>query len=72
MLEKLKIELGKKQITQREVARALQLSDSTMSRIVRGEVRCTARLRRLIATYLKVPPTELFPRRTRHRAARKK
>ena len=70
MLEKLKIELARRQITQTALAKGVQRSDSQISRIVRGQVRCRARLRRLISSYLGVNEHKIFPRRrSRRRSA---
>jgi transcriptional regulator with XRE-family HTH domain len=71
MLEKLKVELLRRKISQKELARTLGLSTSHVSRLVRGEARCRARLRRRIAEYLGVPVQKIFMhRRARHRASR--
>ena len=68
MYEKLKIALYRKNITQRQLACALGVSDAHISRIIRGQSRCRARHRRVIAQFLGVREHELFP----HRRARKR
>ena len=71
MVEKLKVELLRRKITQKELARTLGLSPSHISRLVRGEARWRARLRRRIAEYLGVPEQKIFmPRRARRREKR--
>ena len=71
MLERLKLQLLRRGITQRCIANAIGISEAHLSRIVHGEVRCRARLRRRIAEYLGVPVQKIFmPRRARLRASR--
>lgn len=61
MLEQLKLHLLRRGITQRYIANAIGISEAHLSRIVHGEVRCRARLRRRIAEVLQVRANEVFP-----------
>lgn len=67
MLANLKIELMRRKITQTVLARAVGISNTHMSRIIRGDARCRARLRRAIAQRLGVRETQIFPRRGVHK-----
>lgn len=63
MLERLKLHLLRRGLTQRGIAKAIGISEAHLSRIVHGEVRCRARLRRRIAEVLQVRVNEVFPPR---------
>ena len=65
MLLKLKIELLRRGVSQRELARIMGTTPSRISRIIRGRVRLSRQDRRLIAEVLGSPANELFPRRRR-------
>jgi len=72
MLESLKLTLFRKRMTQAELARRVGVSDTHISRLILGQARCRAALRRRIAEILGVPEGVLFPgrRRIRRRATR--
>jgi len=62
----LKVELLRRRMTQRQLARLLAaegeaISESQISRFIRGDVWCPARLRKLIAGCLGSPTESLFP-----------
>ena len=68
MLVRLKVELMRRRISQRELARAIDISDTHLSRLILGQSRCRARLRRKICSFLGVSEREVFPaRRARKR-----
>lgn len=71
MLLKLKIELLRRGVSQRELARIMGTTPSRISRIIRGRLRLSSRDRRRIAEVLGSPASELFPRRRRRRRSRK-
>jgi transcriptional regulator with XRE-family HTH domain len=61
MLGGLKLELMRRKMTQRELAKRAGMSESQLSRIVRGDVQCRARLRKLIARSLGLRTKTIFP-----------
>ena len=68
MLVMLKVELIRQRISQRELAKAIGISDTHVSRLILGQSRCRARLRRKICSFLGVSERQVFPaRRTRKR-----
>jgi len=64
-LKKIRIELRRRQLRQRDIARNLGISEFRMSRILGGELRARPRERRCIAGMLGVPVGKLFRRRRR-------
>lgn len=61
MLLRLKIELFRKRVAQQELARAVGIHSSRVSRILRGHARPRPRERAKIARFLGVPTWQLFP-----------
>jgi transcriptional regulator with XRE-family HTH domain len=63
MLLRLKVAFLKKQVSQKDLCRKIGISETRLSRIIRGHARAHARERRLIARELGVREAEIFPRR---------
>ena len=61
ILANLKLELMRRKMTQGQLAEQIGVSESQLSRIIRGDVRCGPRMRRLIADYLQLPIKGIFP-----------
>jgi transcriptional regulator with XRE-family HTH domain len=72
MQEKLKLTLFRKRITQSELAKAVGVSDAQISRIVRGQSRCRAKRRRIIAEFLGLREHEIFSRHCARKLTRTK
>jgi len=70
MVYKIKAELKRRGLKQSEVAHALGLSTSRVSRILSGKLRMRGWERREICAFLGVPHSALFPRYHRPRRAR--
>jgi transcriptional regulator with XRE-family HTH domain len=71
MLELVKLTLLRKGLSQRQLARNIGISDSQISRIILGHVRCRERFRAKIARELGVRKSDLFPpRRSRRHGTR--
>jgi transcriptional regulator with XRE-family HTH domain len=60
MLVRLKLVLLERGLTQTRLARAIGISQASLSRLIRGRVRCRARLRRLISEELGLRQAQIF------------
>lgn len=66
-MERVRSQLRQRGISQREAARALQVSEFRLSRVLGGRFRARATERRKLADLLGLPLGELFPRRKRRK-----